>query len=695
MKILSLIKLLTYDDTQIPNKLIQNKFSIVSTNNMIIIDCIDIKSDRIKVPIYNIYNGIDYYPIVFPLHLPIISEENINYLFNPYIILSSNNLNIENSIDFFYNLFEHMKTKFQFKILYFDDLINNKNINLINILDIFEKNMWLHINIIKLFVIYILIKYPNISNKNYHNITFLNKNKILTPLDKKLFTYANLMKSIKYNLFSNQIEHCMNFIDYYKYDYKTPLKLQELKPNTHYFITEINNNHVKTVNIYITKITNNIITTNTTNIVYDKYKWYSHYYVNNSEITKECIIYKTFMNNVFTNEIIKKIYGLNANNILNYFMNESYSNFIKNDDDFEILKNNSFSPEFFINITEKYFNDSKNVFQILEILFKNYIYPLKPNKHDLEPLFDYIMYFSLYNSKVILLESNECILYSEVNNIIPYKLKNLYINLLKLHNQISNNNYSTILFNKKFYTDVLHKNIIKIIFSNNKRLFTKLFKNSLSPSIFDKFKKIIMTNIILIDIGTKLTWNNISNKLNYLKYYYDNYDILYYQDKFNRNIIPESFDIKIKKIIEHPFNMYPYLKKEKDFIRWTNFISDRMIDLYYNPITLLSSDFNIIGTILFLLFNFKEQLFTDDIYHKLIKICNLNKKIILNSNNRINLKIKEYFPNIKINLGLYAKHLTNKDNTLEEKLNKVRQKYYKYKMKYLESISFSMEASEK
>ena len=85
----------------------------------------------------------------------------------------------------------------------------------------------------------------------------------------------------------------------------------------------------------------------------------------------------------------------------------------------------------------------------------------------------------------------------------------------------------------------------------------------------------------------------------------------------------------------------------------------------------------------------------------------MHTNLILDSN-RINLKIKEYFyySKININLGYLAKHLTwnkefitfdnnnndvlSKNNTnlkildLENKLNFMTKKYYKYKIKYYE-----------
>jgi hypothetical protein len=190
--------------------------------------------------------------------------------------------------------------------------------------------------------------------------------------------------------------------------------------------------------------------------------------------------------------------------------------------------------------------------------------------------------------------------------------------------------------------------------------------------------------------------------LNYLNIFYKNNDIVHYQDKLNRNIIPENFDYRIKKIIENPFEMYKYLRKEKDFIKWSNFISDKVIQLYNIPISLSSNDFNNIGYLIYLLFNIKEQNIKEPNYLNFINFCNLHNKLILDAS-RINIKIKEYFPYLKcnINLGFLAKHLTwdkeiiNLDDikqeksadiiALETKLEIVTRKYYKYKAKYLES----------
>jgi hypothetical protein len=170
----------------------------------------------------------------------------------------------------------------------------------------------------------------------------------------------------------------------------------------------------------------------------------------------------------------------------------------------------------------------------------------------------------------------------------------------------------------------------------------------------------------------------------------------------NKNIISDNFDYRIKKIIENPFEMYKYIRKEKDFIKWTKFISDKIIQIYLVPISLSSEDIISIGKMIFLLFNINEQNIKDESYINFINFSNSNNKIILESN-RINIKIRDFFPTLKcnINLGFLAKHLTwNKESitfienkiekssdilAIELKLQITTKKYYKYKAKYLES----------
>ena len=163
------------------------------------------------------------------------------------------------------------------------------------------------------------------------------------------------------------------------------------------------------------------------------------------------------------------------------------------------------------------------------------------------------------------------------------------------------------------------------------------------------------------------------------------------------------FPVYQNPIIENPLEMYKFLRKEKDFIKWTRFIFDKIILLYYVPISLSSNDYNHIGKMIYLLFNINEQNLKDETYMDFINHCNLYSNLILD-NTRINLKIKENFTTLKVNLnlGFLAKHLTLTKETivlprltyneksdevieLERKLENMTKKYYKYKVKYLES----------
>ena len=111
--------------------------------------------------------------------------------------------------------------------------------------------------------------------------------------------------------------------------------------------------------------------------------------------------------------------------------------------------------------------------------------------------------------------------------------------------------------------------------------------------------------------------------------------------------------------------MYKYLKKERDFIKWTKFIIDKLNNLYYTSIILNTEDVNNIARMLYLLFNINEQSIKELSYINFINFCIKHLHLILN-NTRINLKIKENFNNLKcnINLGYLAKDLTCYKNNI-------------------------------
>lgn len=727
------------------NKLILTKFYISIKDNIVRIESVDdiTKNHNImKVPVYNKFNGIDYISITFPLELIIVDT----MVFNPYILLSSYNHTIDNDIDFFYQIKKILSSdSFNLTFYNFNYFLEDKNNSFIqimntyyseyfsieNIKEISDKSisiLWFSINIIKLYIIYILTKYDNLTPTTIKNLKKDNISKKIISLISHFITFC-------YSLTYNINEKEMTLIEYNNMKLSQNLILENIMVNISYYII-INTNHDteltehnkivsnKVIKVNVISIDKNIITIDMMKpIIFEKYIWY--YYHPNINISTSYVLYNTFNNMNFTNEIIKKITNLDnihSTKICNYFYNEQkLSNMIslqsvisdnnKFLDDMNILKSSSYSDSFFEYITQKY---SDNIFIILAKLFENYSYPLKANKHDLDTNFDHIIYFSLYHYNNIFINkvdthktygfstynSNE-ILHPEVNTIIPVKFKNLYINLLRALNQMICNDFDMITYNMKFYNDNLYKNIIKIFLHDTTKLSVNLFKKLIKPNAFDKFKNIVCVNIVLMDITNKLQWQNLSRKLNYLNMFYKNKDIIYYMDKLNKNIIPENYDMRLKRIIENPFEMYKYLRKEKDFIRWTKFISNHIIMLYIVPISLSSNDFNLIGRLIYLLLEIKEQHMKEPTYINFINFCQMNPKLILDST-RINIKIREFFPSIKtnINLGFLAKQVTiandmiNLDDKqfdekipevleLENKLKIATKKYYKYKVKYL------------
>ena len=106
----------------IDNKLVLNKFLIKIQNNNLIIESIDLKNNIVQVPVYNKYNGLDYFPISFPLKLPIVK----NYVFNHYLILSTYNLLIDNELDFFYQIEKTALQYFKLSWIKLDQTLDDK-----------------------------------------------------------------------------------------------------------------------------------------------------------------------------------------------------------------------------------------------------------------------------------------------------------------------------------------------------------------------------------------------------------------------------------------------------------------------------------------------------------------------------------------------------------------------------------------
>jgi hypothetical protein len=613
------------------DKLLLNKFILSHNNNQLILHNTS-SIDLIKIPIYNIYNGILYINIKLPIIFNIIDDK----IFNPYIILSSYSL--DNDIDFFSNLKNIIFDKYNLKFINITDNFDIINMYKIDILDIDINTICYNINVIKTIFILCNIKsykYP----ENYY--------KLLETFKYKLFINSNLLLCLK---------------DYLNYDFNKPLKNNSIKINKSYYILQ-------------NQIIKNIV------ITHKNYICYNHNpHIN---IDNDYIIFNTFINTDINQYIINNIINLNSN-VIKYYDNYKLSYLRYKYNDMYILKHNSYDNIYFIDLIKKY-TDIKSIINIYQILFSNYIYPLKSNKNELDDIFDQILYISLYNNKTILSYNNNDILIIEaINKLIPIKLKSLYINTLRILINIIQYDINYVIMNHKFFNDILHRNIIKLFLTDNNKISITLFKSLIPEYIFNNFKNIITNNLLLIDLSYKLSWNNISKRLYYLKLFFNN-NILHYESNNNKNILSCNLDNKIKKIIKNPFEMYKYLKNEKDFIIWTKIITDRIITIYYIPICIEYDDIIFIAKIIYLLFNVNTQNLKDVSYINFIKYCNLHKNLIINCN-RINIKIKECFPTLKlnINLGVLTKHiLWNKDIIIiqDDKLNYIKLNYldtYKY-----------------
>ena len=612
------------------------------------------KDTLIKILVSNNINALEYLNIYVPLKLNIIDS----YLLSNYFFTINIISNLKHHFDFFFNLNEIMKTNFNLQFIPIDKFNNyhsniiefiNYQYNIINTNKKFNKDFWDMINLLM--------------NAIAFNL-YMKENKTLTvKIIKKIQMLTNNFKNFKYSInYSNKytIEEHLNNIQ------NNVLQLDDIEIDHQYFLLIDN---IKILFVKILSKNNNIITLHGfSNIDFNKYKWYKY-----SPDTKLHfnMIYLHFINNnaVFKIIINKYIPKLNIDiidNIILYFKEDQiksnlYTFILENNEhnndntNLEIIKSNSFTIDYFKLICN---NSSTSYILILETLLSNYTYPIKYNKKEIDTIFDNILYLSLIHIDTILICTNEHKLYLNNNLTIPFKLKQLYFNILKTFYQIINNNNYTI----KYTTDNIHIQFIKI-FLTSKSITYDLLKSITTDDTINKFKNILLINFFINDIINKLTWNNMNNRLSYLKILLKHKEHIFYYDKLNKNLFPEHFDNRIKSIIINPTDMFKYLITEQDFINWVYFLEDKCSDLYIKPISLSTEDFNILGKMIYNLINVKEQTLNDKYYKQFIIYGTKFPKIILD-NLRINLQIKDKIGYLKcnINLGILAKHLTQNNN---------------------------------
>jgi hypothetical protein len=309
--------------------------------------------------------------------------------------------------------------------------------------------------------------------------------------------------------------------------------------------------------------------------------------------------------------------------------------------------------------------------ELFNELVNSYTYPINYDKKSLNNIFLKILYY------IILFSDN-------INKVqMNQKLKNIILFLIKFHKALNNNDYDIINTNK-IYSDIIIFQIIKILIFNN---MNDIFIN------IEHIKKKFIQNIIIINIINNLSWRNLSKQLFYLKYIIDIKDsskeIIISENKINK-MYTYNLDNRIKKIILDPLIMLNYLRREYDFYKWLLIFNTMYNKIFYNMIVLKNEELLQLSKILYYYSKIKNQNSEDKYYNKFLFYVKNNTKLIL-FNDRINIRFKDIFKNININLGFMARDIINDEEISitvsdeeENKINKLKKKYYKYKGKYLE-----------
>jgi hypothetical protein len=652
----------------IENKVIITKFKLLKKNNFYSLTIFEsnmdynINNDKgsmIKILLFG-NNNYEFINIILPLNIYIIDS----YLISIYFFNININSNFKNKMDFFNCLNIIMLERLKLSFIQKD----NYNIFSSNIINFINSQ---YLSLVKKIKPYEIWEIINLLINSSGFIIWINNNtNNKLKLCKRISLITNTFINIKFSInFSNEYKICEHLTKFNN----IRLKIDEINKNNYYFllITDKKIFKVKVINI-----NKNLITLeNFNNIVnFNDNEWYI--YSPDIKINYN-IIFKTF---ILNSQIIEKIilkfnwYDNSTKKIISYFIDSNlksnlYQFILQNNlnniekTDIEIIKSKSYSYEFFKAICLKY---SSNYYIILDILFSNYIYPIKYNKKEIDTIFDHILYISLLNIKhIIFISDNDPNKIFLNNNLkVPNKLKLLYFNILKTFYQLIHNNVNTV----KYISDNMHVLFIKLLFTT-KSLTFDLLVDQISIKSIEAFKKILVTNFFINDIIKKITWLNINNRFIYFKILLNNKDYLYFYDKLNKNMFPDNFDLRLKSLIVNPFEMFKYLKKEHEFIEWIFFLEKKCYDLYISPVSLDIFDLKILGEIIFALINIKEQNLNDFYYSKIILYAIQYPKLLLN-NTRINLKINSYFDylNYNINLGILSKHiLLRKDNIIKHK----------------------------
>ena len=580
--------------------------------------------------------GVNIIPIIFPLTFMIIKEELVCDMFYLFKLLSGNNMN-----DFIYNMITTINMKFERNFVLYTDM----NIaNLISVLQLQnnENNEEVLENTInKMF--YRINRYINFC------IVIMSQPIINISQGSKINIIINIIKSNRITFLGNNmtveehIEHILN--------------PSLLKKKRYYFYE--NNNKILKIQ-YNEKYKENLVA------YPSKYK----HLITINNMLDDLIIYNyRLLFNITAKVLFKK--KLDMVKMLEDYI---YENNV--DSLYEIIKNDmsvyiKISYNKFTNIIEDDYNE-----KIFNYLLTNYTYPVNYDKRELSDTFAKILYYSI--------KFNTSINFITINS----KIKQILISIIKFYNSLKSQTQDCI-YQSKYYTDNMIFNIVKILLLNDTYNLLENINNI--NNIRTKF----LNNLVLIQLLNNISWKTLHKQLDYFKYIVNIKDaytnLIIGDDKIHKLCV--NMDNRLKKVIIEPLYMFVYLKNENDFYKWICEFKDMIYTIFNNNIILDDNDLIILSKILFIYSKIKTQSMEDKYYKKFIHTVKNNTKLIL-FNDRINIKFKELFKHININLGYLARDILNEETiTITESseiddvtatINKLKQKYYKYKGKYME-----------
>ncbi len=589
----------------------------------------------------NMMFGIINIPILFPLVFNIVNKELVSDLFYIFNIMSSNH-----EFDYIYCLLEgiYINTGIRYT------LYKNMNLSdLINVLKLNTNNEMVDnsINIMLNKIFYRVNKYINFC------LALINDNNVNISQTSKLTQIINNIKNHKV-LFYGTILTIEEHIEHIK-DRTLLLKKKQ------YFFDDGN----KLIKIFNKDIENKSFLTSYPN----KYNTPLANYITIPNLINHIILneYK----NLF--EICCKILykkKLDIHSLINEILfNDNYDKIILVETNKDILYSYLINQISF-NTFKKYTADNFDHI-LLNKMIDAYTYPISYDKKSLNNVFIKLLYYCFKHS-------------DNINKIqINQKIKYILLFFIKFNKSLCDNDFDIINSNK-IYSDIIIYNIMKIIIFNN---MDYLIKN------INCIKKRFIENIIIINIMNNLSWKNLSKQLNYLQYIINMKDqakdIIIQEGKINR-IYTYNMDNRLKKIILDPLVMFNYMKKQVDFHKWLVISHNMYSKIFYNMISLKDDDIVQLSKILYYYSKIIVQNMDDKYYKKFLYNVKNNNRLVL-FNDRINIRFKDIFKNININLGYMARDIMNDENisiTMSDEedniISKLKRKYYKYKGKYLE-----------